>query len=816
MSKVNVSFNKSEYLIDKADLEASASALKNYLLTDMVGSGKTVKFDGVNYNIDATKVAAAVNDFVSYLGTINGTGSKVTLNGVSYNVSTNKLLNSISSVESTLKDLSSAGIVVGVEIELYSATLPPMQYLDDAMGGMIPCIIVDSFVPLAEELQYVVYWDGVRYSSVGQNGEDIMEISGGVCLGDASELGGVGNGEPYGICTLPISQKTIFADFTDTEPEKVHTVRICYETDCDRITNLLPTTVIDANEFNNKMIGGYKSAIISAPNQPLIADSIYFVEWDGITYCCRGVDVSELFGVPPETGMAAIGLGDGAAMGYPGHHEPFIIIGSNQYIGMGMFMDSRTYLEPTTHTVRIYQLGTPSALTKKVIVNKQYFSVFDDHHTGAPITFTEPLETQATYTVKINNKVYRTIADTYKSSTTECLALGFSNEDNSGLALLITDDYQGEGYIKYDAPEGIYSVEVYQGEDLVLIDEQEIEVVSAVIPSGQLVLGPTDFQPGNNYQIIFDGLKYRCKVLSFEGYEDVFVLGNVSIFNGTEDDTGAIIDFEDTGEPFCVVIAGNALTQGIGLVAFKDATAKTHTIGIYESWVSLDHLMPETYIGICSDGSLQANYPVNFNLEVNKEYTVTIDNNKYNCTSFDLGVGLSLPAGEMIGLGNLGELVDGGDKSLPFGITWTTPVVMSAMPTNTLGVSTEGLLAGTTHILSIEEGNTSTEPPTTSEWIVVVPEQNITIAADSAGVYFANLTCTESLILGQRYEIKWNGVTHYATAVNKTATTTFDAPVLFFDDEFILLCGSDGEAGIISNDTGAGNYTIEVGYLTIK
>lgn len=70
MSKLNISFNDKSFSIDESALADAKSELKQHLSTALNGTGATIELDGVVYSVDASKLAAAENNFAAYLNTI--------------------------------------------------------------------------------------------------------------------------------------------------------------------------------------------------------------------------------------------------------------------------------------------------------------------------------------------------------------------------------------------------------------------------------------------------------------------------------------------------------------------------------------------------------------------------------------------------------------------------------------------------------------------------------------------------------------------------------------------------------------------------
>ena len=73
--------------------------------------------------IDAEKLSAATNDFVSHLGKIAGSGSKVVVGGVEYFIDSTKVNNAISDLATTLGNLNNPDVDVDIVIVLDEAIL---------------------------------------------------------------------------------------------------------------------------------------------------------------------------------------------------------------------------------------------------------------------------------------------------------------------------------------------------------------------------------------------------------------------------------------------------------------------------------------------------------------------------------------------------------------------------------------------------------------------------------------------------------------------------------------------------------------------
>jgi hypothetical protein len=97
-----IKFNNKEFQIDDATLAPAKTELKSHLSTVMAGTGATITIDGTSYNVDATKLAAAKDDFVAHLGTIAGDGAKITVGNTEYSIDSTKIAGAISELESAL------------------------------------------------------------------------------------------------------------------------------------------------------------------------------------------------------------------------------------------------------------------------------------------------------------------------------------------------------------------------------------------------------------------------------------------------------------------------------------------------------------------------------------------------------------------------------------------------------------------------------------------------------------------------------------------------------------------------------------------
>lgn len=95
MAKINISFNGSDHEFDESEFAAYAEDIHRHLSTVMAGSGSTINFGGVEYNIDSEKLTNAKHDFVSHLQTIYGDGLGVVVDGNQHTIDITKVHDAI-------------------------------------------------------------------------------------------------------------------------------------------------------------------------------------------------------------------------------------------------------------------------------------------------------------------------------------------------------------------------------------------------------------------------------------------------------------------------------------------------------------------------------------------------------------------------------------------------------------------------------------------------------------------------------------------------------------------------------------------------
>lgn len=105
----NIVFNRKQYSIEQSIINAMINNLKNYITTNMAGTGASIQLDGQTYQISSTKYSGIVSNFVSHLGTITGDGKvKVIVNGTTYSIDSGSMNNAIVNIEDALEEVASS------------------------------------------------------------------------------------------------------------------------------------------------------------------------------------------------------------------------------------------------------------------------------------------------------------------------------------------------------------------------------------------------------------------------------------------------------------------------------------------------------------------------------------------------------------------------------------------------------------------------------------------------------------------------------------------------------------------------------------
>lgn len=96
------------------------------------------------------------------------------------------------------------------------------------------------------------------------------------------------------------------------------------------------------------------------------------------------------------------------------------------------------------------------------------------------------------------------------------------------------------------------------------------------------------FAPGLDMRVHFDGTDYDCTVIATGKTKIPYAFGNLSY---------ASWEYEDTGEPFCCVVANYDELQGIAVVVNEEAATSTHTVEIRKHTPIDPKQLPEGGVG---------------------------------------------------------------------------------------------------------------------------------------------------------------------------------------------------------------------------
>ena len=173
MSKINISLNGSTFELDESVLASASADIKSHLSTVMNGEGATIKFDGVDYSIDSTKLSAATNDFVAYLGTIAGEGTKIRIGDIEYSVDSTKISGAISKLESAFGALSTPEVVYSEGLE-FTSNGDGTCYV----SGIGTCTDTDIVIPLTSP-------EGDSVTSIGEGAFAYYTYLSSVVIGDS-------------------------------------------------------------------------------------------------------------------------------------------------------------------------------------------------------------------------------------------------------------------------------------------------------------------------------------------------------------------------------------------------------------------------------------------------------------------------------------------------------------------------------------------------------------------------------------------------------------------------------------------------------
>ena len=92
-----------------------------------------------------------------------------------------------------------------------------------------------------------------------------------------------------------------------------------------------------------------------------------------------------------------------------------------------------------------------------------------------------------------------------------------------------------------------------QSEVVVLAEQTVVTEARGDIGMGNLVSDETELFAGETYEVVFNGEKYICVAQTVEAFNNMVAVGNVGLSQMWVSQIGV----EDTGEPFCFIVAND-------------------------------------------------------------------------------------------------------------------------------------------------------------------------------------------------------------------------------------------------------------------
>lgn len=140
MAKINVKFNNKDYQIEESAFAAASEKVVTHLSGEMKGTGATVKFGGIAYDVDSTKLSLSAAVLAAYLETIVGSGVKIVIGGVEYGVDAAKVAGAVTEVETTLAGMGGSE-EPDVPVEPDVPELPASEGLEYTSNGDGTCYV---------------------------------------------------------------------------------------------------------------------------------------------------------------------------------------------------------------------------------------------------------------------------------------------------------------------------------------------------------------------------------------------------------------------------------------------------------------------------------------------------------------------------------------------------------------------------------------------------------------------------------------------------------------------------------------------------
>ena len=315
--------------------------------------------------------------------------------------------------------------------------------------------------------------------------------------------------------------------------------------------------------------------------------------------------------------------------------------------------------------------------------------------------------------------------------------------------------------------------EDFDGPEGEVISETEVSFTSNIkTVTGAMSDG---IQVGGLYVVSWNGTDYEC--VGKSGSDGNYI-GNGSFMNAGS------ITFEDTGEPFCVLLFGGTYYQ-LWKATTTTETVTVKVVGKKETvWHKLDkryldealqfgnemvEILPETTVEIETDsGEGYLTYKIG--LAVGNAYAVKWNGTEYNCIAQDVVVpidedGNTLSIGVCVG--DLGLMLGGESTGEPFVIIATNAIGEQEFGVPTLIQALDGSASVTLSItyngIKKIDGKYLPDgvPYIESDLVLLLPTTTAEVIPDEGMAPFVDVA---DLVIGNAYTVNYNGVEYPCVA----------------------------------------------------
>lgn len=259
--------------------------------------------------------------------------------------------NKVAEVEDKLEDIYSKIETLGSkkpeEVIFEEVPVESFYYsLGEGVSAYLSLVLNDT--EFIEGESYALYVDGIRYESAAYSADAL--IPGSTAIGNGSQLGLPGNGEPVAALAFMGRMGIMFLE--DTAPTK-HTVALYKITNNKESESLFENKVIYENiTLSSELLdlgGGIQVYGFNPPFKCVLEEGKeYIVHFDGETYQCKAFSSDAL-------ATGSISIGNGSQFGLPGNNESFAFgtfKGGNTAMGLVVCLQDTA---ATEHTISLYE-----------------------------------------------------------------------------------------------------------------------------------------------------------------------------------------------------------------------------------------------------------------------------------------------------------------------------------------------------------------------------------------------------------------------------------------------------------------------------